>query len=188
MVVTQVEPVVGLAERVVDAVGPATADGTMQVSLGELAANAGSDNKVGNPAELSGQVATGLRDLLQQSESINRLVGEDFSQAVARVRARETDSTVGAPGASTLMGPFAPGATGGIANAGLSLGGQADLPGPAERHPGLSLAGQWAKLQDTQDRAFIRYTEFAAYELESSELQKITEQLSNAVNSLVKSS
>jgi hypothetical protein len=64
----------------------------------------------------------------------------------------------------------------------------AALPGPAELHPGGGLDARWAKLQDAQDRAFIRYTEFAAYQLESSELQKITEQLSTAVNSLVRSS
>jgi hypothetical protein len=165
-----------------------------QVNLGDLQTNT-VDNaeKLGNPAALSSQMMGGLGNLLQQSETINRLVGDDFSKAMARVNSREAGMPVGSPHAGDLVGSFAPHAVGGLSDAGLTGGGGPSLatpplPGPAERHPGQSNDPRWDKLQDSYDRAFIRYTEFAAYELQSNELQKITEQLSNAVNSLVRAS
>lgn len=185
MTVTQVEPpAVGLNPGLNTL---EQADQTARVNLGPLTAAPDPSEKLSNPAAIGDQIVNGLRDLLQQSETINRTLGADFQRALDRVHAREAQAAISAPGMGGLLAS-------GLETA--SLGGLSghrggtSLPGPAELHPGAAggLEQQWEKLRDEQDRAFIRYNQFAAYQLQSSELQKITEQLSNAVNTLVKAS
>lgn len=199
MTVPQIEPISAQAARGIDAAQAATS----QMSWSDLMPQADMAERIGNPAAIGDQIITGLRDLLAQSAHINNTLGQDFQRALSRVQAREAAAAIGAPGLTGLVAP--PGAdpahgvfsTAGLGRLGGSgrgggLAGLSALPGPAELHPGAGLSQglqmQWEKLRDEQDRAFIRYNEFAAYELQSSELQKITEQLSQAVNTLVRSS
>ncbi len=196
MTVTQVQLVASAAGGNADPVEPMG-----RVDLGELAQQSGTADRLGNPQALGGEMVQGLRDLLRRSEEINRIVGQDFLDAQARIRARETGHAIGMPGIGGLvsngqdsMGP--PIAMREPAGAWASAAPltAASLPGPAERHPGLAPSTdrttgfdqRWDHLQDTYDRAFVRYTEFAAYQIQASELQKITEQLSNAINTLVR--
>lgn len=197
--VTQIEPVSAQAPRGVDPLAePGGFDARVQ--LGDVLPQANAAEKVGNPAAIGDQIANGLRDLLNKSANINNTLGHDFQRALDRVHAREAAAAIGAPGVTGLVAPpgadpshgvFSLAGLGGRARA-ASAGGVTPLPGPAELHPGSGLTKtmetQWERLRDEQDRAFIRYNEFAAYELQSSELQKITEQLSQAVNTLVRSS
>lgn len=186
--VTQVEPTAAGLDRVAGAGGNGFPAGEVsaRVNLGDIAAGPSEAEKLSNPAAIGDQVMTGLRDLLQQSEHINRTLGADFQRAMERVQAREAHAAIGAPGPSGLLATSDVLGNGRVTHAGFS---SASLPGPAEMHPRLGgLEQQWEKLRDEQDRAFIRYNEFASYQLQSSELQKITEQLSNAVNTLVKAS
>lgn len=169
-----------------------------QVGMHELSETAGNAQRLANPAALGGEFFDGLRDLLRRSDYINKVVADDFMKAQARLKAREAHQAVTMPGSSGMLGQFGP------PNVGMSFTGAGSMdmmglaaaaqPGPAARHPGMGTsAGQnlnerWEILQDTYDRAFIRYTEFAAYQLQSAELNKITDQLSNAINSLVRAS
>lgn len=180
------------AEMLSRPVSPVSGDGeaAARVNLSDIAATrTDGSEKLSNPAALGDQVISGLHDLLQKSEHINRTLGADFDRAVERVRAREAHAAIGAPGVGGLLASDAM-AFGNQNLLGRSRIGGATLPGPAEMHPRLGggVDAQWEKLRDEQDRAFIRYNEFASYQLQSSELQKITEQLSNAVNTLVKAS
>lgn len=183
------EPTAEMSSR---PISPVSADdGTAaRVNLSDIAATrTDGAEKLSNPAALGDQMIGGLHDLLRKSEHINQTLGADFERAVERVRAREAHAAIGAPGVGGLLASD-PTAFGTHGLLGRSRIGGAPLPGPAEMHPRLGggLDAQWEKLRDEQDRAFIRYNEFASYQLQSSELQKITEQLSNAVNTLVKAS
>lgn len=173
-----------------------------RVDLGDPANQIKESERLSNPAELSGEFLNGLRDLLRRSDYVNKLVGEDFLKAQARIDARESGRAVAMPGAGATaqaampgfsFGSTAPGMGGDL---GLGIGGIGSapstlLPGPAGRHPGVSNPGgdgQWDQVQDLYDHAFLRYIEFSAYQLQSSELNKITEQLSSAINTLVRAS
>lgn len=193
MTVTQVEPTVGALNRVADSSGSGggfSSNGiSAHVNLSDIAITPDSADKLSNPAAIGDQVMNGLRDLMLKSEHINQTLGADFQRAQDRVHARETQAAIGAPGLTGLLATSGASGTshGGFPESGMMSRGTGALPGPAEMHPGLNSNSQWEKLRDEQDRAFIRYNEFAAYELQSSELQKITEQLSTAVNTLVRS-
>jgi hypothetical protein len=200
MTVTQELLVAALAN-----VGPAAgtpdvaqAQSVARLDLGDPANRTQDGAHLGNPAALGGEFLDGIRDLLKRSEHINRLVGEDFARAQARIEAREARRVVGLPGAGAIAS--AGGAAGFMAgDPMMGMSGMASVlpPGPAARHPGAgdanasdlsNFGGDWEQVQDLYDRAFIRYTEFSAYQLQSAELNKITEQLSNAINTLVRAS
>jgi len=202
MIVTQVQLVAALSDvaataRTPDVGGVASIP---TVDIGDPSNQTKESERLSNPAELSGAFLSGIQDLLKRSDHINTIVGEDFLKAQARVEARANGRAVAMPGANAV-GPSAGMSglmDGGMISGGGSIGGMTGmspvLPGPAARHPGAGPSGigaagaEWDEVQDLYDRAFIRYTEFSAYQLQSSELNKITDQLSNAINTLVRAS
>lgn len=120
-----------------------------------------------DPQAITGQMTDGLRDLIGQNEAVNKVVSSEFGEAMAREQAR----TAGLPGLTT--GPA-----------------QAALPGPAESFPGFSREAQAleARLYHLQDKMVIESNMMTVFQIESGMLHQISEQLSQAVNTLVRAS
>lgn len=172
-----------------------------QVRMGDLAEGAANGQSVANPAALANEFYNGVRDLLKRSEAINKTVSEDFLRAQSRVKEREAEMATGAAGRSALMGregtlASLTGAFGLDASQGSIMPGPSLLPGPAARHPGAGHGGRvgadardgWQMAQDINDQAYVRHIVFMSFQMQSAELQKITQQLTSAINTLMRAS